>query len=222
MRIAVVGTGYVGLVSGTCFAEFGNSVICVDKNAQKITDLKAGKIPIYEPGLTALVQKQIEADRLSFTTDLKEAMEGTDAIFIAVGTPPRPDNGHADLKYVHQVAREIADNLTEYSVIVTKSTVPVGTAQAITNIIKQAAPHAEFDVCSNPEFLREGSAINDFMKPDRIVIGTRSQRAEKILKTLYRPLTTNEVPLVITSPETSETIRLGICHDVRTVSRCGI
>jgi len=207
MRIGMVGTGYVGLVSGTCFAEFGTNVVCVDKDEGKISALKHGKIPIYEPGLDDLVEKQVKAGRLSFTTDLSEAVKGSDAVFIAVGTPARKEDGHADMSYVYQAAKEIAEVLEGYTVIVTKSTVPVGTAREVERIVKEANPNADFDVCSNPEFLREGAAINDFMRPDRVVIGTESKRARDIMKALYRPLYINETPMVITKPETSEIIK---------------
>ena len=188
MKIGVVGTGYVGLVSGTCFAEFGIDVVCLDTDAGKIERLQNGEIPNYEPGLDVLVEKQVAAGRLSFTTDIKDAAKGADAIFIAVGTPPRPEDGHADMTYVHQAARDIAANMDGYTVVVTKSTVPVGTARAVESIIRETNPAAEFDVCSNPEFLREGAAINDFMRPDRVVIGTDSERAADIMRRLYRPL----------------------------------
>ena len=207
MRIAMVGTGYVGLVSGTCFAEFGIDVTCIDTDESKIRKLEEGGIPIYEPGLDDLVAKQVKAGRLSFTTDIKDAVKGVDAVFIAVGTPPRRSDGHADLQYVYQAARDIAQNIDGYTVIVTKSTVPVGTAREIERIIREERPDAEFDVCSNPEFLREGAAINDFMRPDRVVIGTDSERAAKVMKALYRPLYINETPMVITTPETSEIIK---------------
>ena len=207
MRIGVVGTGYVGLVSGTCFAEFGVDVVCVDKDESKIKRLKKGEIPIYEPGLEDLVAKQVKSGRLSFTTDLKTAVKGADAIFIAVGTPARADDGNADMSYVYEAAREIAHAIEGYALIVTKSTVPVGTAREIERIIREERPNAEFDVCSNPEFLREGAAINDFMKPDRVVIGTDSERATEIMRELYRPLYLNETPMVVTSPETAEIIK---------------
>jgi len=212
MRIGVVGTGYVGLVSGTCFAEFGIDVCCVDTDAAKIQNLKQGGIPIYEPGLEDLVAKQVKAGRLSFTTDIAEAMDGAAAVFIAVGTPPRPEDGHADMTYVHQAARNIAKNLKDYAVIVTKSTVPVGTAREVKAIIKEelkslGKSNVEFDVCSNPEFLREGAAINDFMRPDRIVIGVENERAAEVMRDLYRPLYINETPMVVTTPETSELIK---------------
>ena len=207
MRIGVVGTGYVGLVSGTCFAEFGVEVVCADKDDHKIKRLKKGEIPIYEPGLEDLVAKQVKAGRLTFTTDLKKALDGADAVFIAVGTPSRADDGHADMTYVYDAAREIARHLDGYTLIVTKSTVPVGTAREIERIIRTENPKAEFDVCSNPEFLREGAAINDFMRPDRVIIGTDSDRAVEIMQALYRPLYINETPMVVTSPETAEIIK---------------
>ncbi|PZP53224.1 MAG: UDP-glucose 6-dehydrogenase, partial [Micavibrio aeruginosavorus] len=207
MRIGVVGTGYVGLVSGTCFAEFGIEVVCVDKDVSKIEMLKNGGVPIYEPGLDDLIEKQVKAKRLSFTTDLAEAMKGADAVFIAVGTPPRPEDGHADMKYVFAAAEEIAQYIEKYTVIVTKSTVPVGTARKVAEIIRRVKPDAEFDVCSNPEFLREGAAIGDFMRPDRVVIGTDSEQAAEVMRNLYRPLYLNETPMVVTTPETSELIK---------------
>ena len=207
MRIAMVGTGYVGLVSGTCFAEFGIEVVCLDKDASKIDTLESGEIPIYEPGLRSLVRKQVEARRLSFTTDLETAVKGADAVFIAVGTPPRPEDGHADMKYVYAAAREVAEVMDGYTVIVTKSTVPVGTATEVERIVRETAPEKDFDVCSNPEFLREGAAINDFMRPDRVVIGVRSERAADVLRALYRPLYINETPMIVTAPETAEIIK---------------
>ncbi len=204
MRIGMVGTGYVGLVSGTCFAEFGIEVVCVDKDAQKIARLNAGEIPIYEPGLEDLVAKQVAAKRLSFTTDIVQAVRGADAVFIAVGTPPRKNDGHADLSYVWQAARDIAAHAQGYTVVVTKSTVPVGTAREIERILRQTRPDGDFDVCSNPEFLREGAAINDFLRPDRVVLGATSERAVEVLRALYRPLFLNETPIVVTTPETAE------------------
>lgn len=207
MKIGVVGTGYVGLVSGTCFAEFGIDVVCIDKDAGKIDSLKNGIIPIYEPGLEALVEKQVNAGRLSFTTDLKEGVAGADAVFIAVGTPPRKEDGHADLTYVYDAAREIARTVDGYTVLVTKSTVPVGTAREIEKIIREEGREKDIDVCSNPEFLREGAAINDFMIPDRVVIGSSSERASEVMRQLYRPLYINETPIVMTSPETAEIIK---------------
>lgn len=208
MRLAMIGTGYVGLVSGTCFAEFGVDVTCVDIDAGKIEMLNRGEIPIFEPGLDDLVAKQVKAGRLSFTTDLAEAMKGADAVFIAVGTPPRAEDGHADLKYVYAAAEQVAKLAEGYTVVVTKSTVPVGTAREVEQIIaKHKKPDAVIDVASNPEFLREGAAINDFMRPDRVVIGTDSERAVDVLKEVYRPLYLNETPMVITTPETSEIIK---------------
>lgn len=207
MRIGVVGTGYVGLVSGTCFAEFGVEVVCVDKDAGKIARLKKGEMPIYEPGLDDLVEKQVKAGRLSFTTNLKEALKDADAVFIAVGTPSRKQDGHADLTYVYEAAREIIQNVEGPVVIVTKSTVPVGTAREIENIVRQEGREKDIDVASNPEFLREGAAIEDFMRPDRVVVGVSSERAEKVMRALYRPLYLNETPVVITSPETAEIIK---------------
>jgi UDPglucose 6-dehydrogenase len=208
MRLAMVGTGYVGLVSGTCFAEFGVNVTCVDTDKSKIDRLKKGEIPIFEPGLDDLVEKQVKAGRLSFTTELADAVKGADAVFIAVGTPPRKEDGHADLTYVRQAAREVAQLAEGYTVIVTKSTVPVGTAREVERIVAEhKKPDAVIDVCSNPEFLREGAAINDFMRPDRIVIGTESERAVEVMKEVYRPLYLNETPMVITTPESSEIIK---------------
>ncbi|MBL4588918.1 MAG: UDP-glucose/GDP-mannose dehydrogenase family protein [Alphaproteobacteria bacterium] len=207
MRIGVVGTGYVGLVSGTCFAEFGVEVVCLDTDVTKIEGLRNGIIPIYEPGLDDLVEKQVKAGRLSFTTDIKEAVRDVDAVFIAVGTPPRKEDGHADLTYVYQAARDVAKNIEGYTVVVTKSTVPVGTAREVERIMKEANPNAEFDVCSNPEFLREGAAITDFMHPDRVVVGTESKRAEDVMRELYRPLYLNQTPIVFVAPETSELIK---------------
>jgi len=207
MRIAVIGTGYVGLVSGACFSEFGIDVICVDKDGDKIARLKKGEIPIFEPGLDELVKNNVEAGRLSFTTDIASAVRGADAVFIAVGTPSRRGDGHADLSYVYAAAQEIAANLTGYAVVVTKSTVPVGTGREVERIISTARPYLEFDVASNPEFLREGSAINDFMRPDRVVIGTESERAQKVMRQLYRVLFLIETPILFTKLETAEIIK---------------
>jgi UDPglucose 6-dehydrogenase len=208
MKLAMVGTGYVGLVSGACFAEFGIDVVCIDKDASKIEILKNGGIPIFEPGLDDLVAKQVSAGRLSFTTDLAEGLKDADAVFIAVGTPPRQKDGHADLTYVYQAARDVAELVEGYTVVVTKSTVPVGTAREVEKIIaKHKKPDATIDVCSNPEFLREGAAINDFIRPDRIVIGTESERAVEVMREIYRPLYLNETPMVITNSETSEIIK---------------
>jgi len=204
MKIAMIGTGYVGLVSGACFAEFGPDVTCVDVDAAKIDRLLNGEIPIYEPGLDALVAKGIKSGRLSFTTDLAKAVADADAVFIAVGTPSRRGDGHADLRYVEAAALEIARALQGYTVIVTKSTVPVGTGRRVAEWIRSANPTAEFDVASNPEFLREGSAIGDFMRPDRVVIGAETDRARAVMQALYRPLYLMETPIVMTTLETAE------------------
>jgi len=207
MRVTMVGTGYVGLVTGACFSEFGVDVTCVDKDAAKIERLKKGEIPIFEPGLEQLVAKNTAAGRLKFTTDLKAAVPGSDAVFIAVGTPSRRGDGHADLSYVYAAAEEIGRALTGYAVVVTKSTVPVGTGREVARRIRAVAPAAEFDVVSNPEFLREGAAITDFMRPDRVVIGAESDRARATMRELYRPLYLIETPIVFTSLETSELIK---------------
>ena len=204
MKIAMIGTGYVGLVSGACFAEFGPDVVCVDLDEQKVERLKQGIIPIYEPGLDDLVAKGIKSERLSFTTKLAEAVAGADAVFIAVGTPSRRGDGHADLRYVEAAAAEIANALTGYTVVVTKSTVPVGTGRRVAEIIRATNPTAQFDVASNPEFLREGSAIGDFMRPDRVVIGAETERAQAVMKELYRPLYLMETPVLMTTLETAE------------------
>src|SRR3954452_18992878 len=211
MRIAMIGTGYVGLVSGACFSEFGVSVTCVDKDAGKIERLSRGEMPIYEPGLDELVASNKAAGRLHFTTDLKSAVAGADAVFIAVGTPSRRGDGHADLSYVFAAAAEIGEALqqngNERTVVVTKSTVPVGTGRRVGGILKKALPPTRFDVASNPEFLREGSAIADFMRPDRVVIGTESEHARTVLSALYRPLYLLETPIVFTAIETAELIK---------------
>ncbi len=207
MRVAMIGTGYVGLVSGACFSEFGVNVVCVDKDADKIAGLKQGRMPIYEPGLEDLVERNVQAGRLSFTTDLKEAVAGADSVFIAVGTPSRRGDGHADLSYVYAAAAEIAEAITGYTVVVTKSTVPVGTGTEVERIIREARPDAKFDVVSNPEFLREGSAIEDFMRPDRVVIGAETEAAQEVMRRLYRPLFLIETPIVFTSRTTSELIK---------------
>lgn len=204
MRIAMIGTGYVGLVSGTCFAEFGIDVTCVDKVQGKIDRLLKGEMPIYEPGLEELVAKQVKAGRLSFTTSTADAVRDADAVFIAVGTPPRSFDRAADLTFIYQAAREIAEAMQGYTVIVTKSTVPVGTAREVERIIRETRPDGDFDVCSNPEFLREGAAISDFMRPDRVVIGTESARAQEVMRAIYRPLYLNETPIVFTGLETAE------------------
>ncbi len=207
MRVAMIGTGYVGLVSGACFSEFGVDVVCVDKDVAKIDALNNGEIPIFEPGLDALAKKSVASGRLSFTTDLVATVEGCDAVFIAVGTPSRRGDGHADLSYVYAAAEEIAYAISGYTVIVTKSTVPVGTGREVENVIRKARPDAEFDVVSNPEFLREGSAIEDFMRPDRVVIGTSSERARDVMRELYRPLYLAETPILFTTRPTSEMIK---------------
>lgn len=205
MKITIVGSGYVGLVSGTCFSEFGNDVTCVDKDEKKIEALKKGIIPIYEPGLEEMVKDNVEAGRLSFSTDLGKAIEGAEAIFIAVGTPTsRRGDGYADLSYVYAVAKEIAPYIKKYTVVVDKSTVPVGTAKEVKRIIKEENPGADFDVASNPEFLREGSAIGDFMRPDRVVIGVETKKAAEVLKNLYKPLYLIETPIVVTNLQTAE------------------
>jgi UDPglucose 6-dehydrogenase len=207
MRIAMIGTGYVGLVSGACFSEFGIDVVCVDKDAAKIAAIRSGTMPIYEPGLDDLVGRNAEAGRLRFSTDLAAAVAGADAVFIAVGTPSRRGDGHADLSYVFAAADEIAQALDGYTVVVTKSTVPVGTGRKVAARIRAARPDADFDVASNPEFLREGSAIGDFMRPDRVVIGTTSARARDVMRRIYRPLYLIERPIVFTRLETSELIK---------------
>ena len=204
MRIVMIGTGYVGLVSGACFADFGHEVICVDKDQSKIDALLSGEIPIFEPGLDELVAKNVEAGRLSFTLDLKEALPNTDAVFIAVGTPSRRGDGHADLSYVFAAAREMAPLLSDGVVIVDKSTVPVGTGDEVERIIREEAPNLKFSVASNPEFLREGAAIDDFKRPDRVVIGVNDEHAEEVLCEVYRPLIRNESPLISMSRRGAE------------------
>ncbi|WP_126978188.1 UDP-glucose dehydrogenase family protein [Frigidibacter oleivorans] len=207
MKIAMIGTGYVGLVSGVCFSDFGHEVVCVDKDPRKIDRLKNGEVPIYEPGLDDLMAKNVNAGRLSFTLDLAEAIEGAEAVFIAVGTPTRRGDGHADLTYVMAAAEEIGRALKHYAVVVTKSTVPVGTNAKVAETIRAAAPEADFDVASNPEFLREGAAIDDFMRPDRVVVGTESERAQKIMGEIYRPLFLRDFPIMYTDLETAEMIK---------------
>ncbi|WP_299211011.1 UDP-glucose/GDP-mannose dehydrogenase family protein [uncultured Tateyamaria sp.] len=207
MKIAVIGTGYVGLVSGVCFSDFGHDVVCVDKDPSKIEKLNAGIVPIYEPGLDALMVKNVEAGRLSFTEDLAGAINGAKAIFIAVGTPTRRGDGHADLSYVMAAAEEIASLASDYVVIVTKSTVPVGTNRMIKQAVRKANPDLEFDVASNPEFLREGAAIDDFMKPDRVVVGVQSERAADVMAEIYRPLFLRDFPIVTTDLESAEMIK---------------
>ncbi len=207
MRIAMIGTGYVGLVSGVCFSDFGLDVICVDKAAEKIEMLQAGKVPIYEPGLDVLMAKNVAAGRLTFTTDLVAAVDGADAVFIAVGTPTRRGDGHADLTYVMAAAREIAQAITSYTVVVTKSTVPVGTNRQVHEVVSAANPKAEFDVASNPEFLREGAAIDDFMRPDRVVVGIENERAAEVMAEIYRPLYLRDFPILNTDLESAELIK---------------
>lgn len=207
MNVVMIGTGYVGLVSGTCFAEFGANVTCVDVDAAKIDKLNGGAVPIYEPGLERLVKSNVDGGRLSFTTALAEAVGEADLVFIAVGTPSRRGEGFADLTYVYEAARQIAEHLAGYTVIVDKSTVPVGTARNVERIVRETNPDADFDVASNPEFLREGAAISDFMRPDRVVIGAESARAEKLLRELYRPLNLRETPILVTNLESAELIK---------------
>ncbi len=208
MNITMIGTGYVGLVTGTCLAEFGHHVTCVDKIEDKIHQLQNGRIPIYEPGLDGLVEKNVSEGRLRFTTDLAQAVPGAEAVFIAVGTPSsRRGDGYADLTYIFAAAREIAEHLQDYTVIIDKSTVPVGTARQVERVIRETSPDADFDVASNPEFLREGAAISDFMRPDRVVIGVTSERAEKVLREIYKPLYLLDTPIVSTTVETAELIK---------------
>jgi UDPglucose 6-dehydrogenase len=207
MRIAMIGTGYVGLVSGACFADFGHQVTCVDKDAEKIAALKRGEIPIFEPGLDTLVATNVKAKRLDFTTDLSAPVAEADAVFIAVGTPSRRGDGHADLTYVYAAAREIASALSGFTVVVNKSTVPVGTGDEVERLIRETNPQADVEVASNPEFLREGAAIRDFKFPDRIVIGTSDERAQKVMAEIYRPLSLNQGPLMFTARRTAELIK---------------
>ncbi|MBN9565585.1 MAG: UDP-glucose/GDP-mannose dehydrogenase family protein, partial [Alphaproteobacteria bacterium] len=207
MKLTVIGTGYVGLVSGACFAEFGVDVTCVDKDKEKIHDLEKGIIPIFEPGLDELVHRNAAQGRLSFSTDLKHAVATADVVMIAVGTPMRAEDSQADLSYVFSVTKEIAESLSGYTIIATKSTVPAGTGTAVKKIITEINPNANVDVVSNPEFLREGSAIEDFMRPDRVVIGVESEKARELMKQLYRPLYLNETPMVFVSLETAELIK---------------
>ena len=207
MRVVMVGTGYVGLVSGVCFADFGHDVICVDKDPAKIETLNQGGIPIYEPGLQDLVKSNVDAGRLSFTTDLGNAMRDADAVFIAVGTPSRRGDGFADLTYVYAAADEIADHIEDFTVVITKSTVPVGTGDEVERILSKKLDSSKYAVVSNPEFLREGAAINDFKRPDRVVVGTDSDKARQVMRDLYRPLFINETPIVFTSRRTSELIK---------------
>ena len=207
MKIAMIGTGYVGLVSGVCFSDFGHEVICVDKDPSKIERLNKGEVPIYEPGLEALMLKNVQAGRLSFTLDLQAAVDGADAVFIAVGTPTRRGDGHADLVYVYAAAEEVAKAAKDYVVVVTKSTVPVGTNRQMKQVIRKANPDLDFDVASNPEFMREGAAIEDFMKPDRVVVGVQSDRAAQVMADIYRPLYLRDFPIITTDLESAEMIK---------------
>lgn len=207
MKITMIGAGYVGLVSGVCFSDFGHDVVCVEKNPERLSKLQAGEVPIYEPGLDELMARNVEAGRLSFTDDLAEGMKDASAIFIAVGTPTRRGDGHADLTFVMQAAKEIAENLTDYAVVVIKSTVPVGTNRAMAKVISETNPEADFDVASNPEFLREGAAIDDFMRPDRIVVGVETDRASEVMQAVYRPLYLRDFPVMTTGLESAEMIK---------------
>jgi len=207
MKIAMIGTGYVGLVSGVCFSDFGHDVVCVDKDPRKIEMLERGEVPIFEPGLGTLMAKNVEAGRLTFTRDLKAAVAGAEAVFIAVGTPTRRGDGHADLTYVMAAAEEIARAASDYVVIVTKSTVPVGTNRQVKQVVRKTKPELDFDVASNPEFLREGAAIDDFMKLDRVIVGVQSDRAADVMAEIYRPLFLREFPIVITDLESAEMIK---------------
>jgi UDPglucose 6-dehydrogenase len=207
MKIAIIGTGYVGLVSGVCLSDFGHDVVCVDRDPAKIAKLHRGEAPIYEPGLEDLMARNVTAGRLSFTTDIASAMQGARAVFIAVGTPSRRGDGHADLSFVFAVAEEIAANITAPIVVVTKSTVPVGTNAKVRDIIRAARPDADFDVASNPEFLREGAAIDDFMRPDRVVVGVENDRAATVMAEIYRPLYLRDFPIVTTDLESAEMIK---------------
>src|SRR3982750_2767797 len=207
MRITMIGSGYVGLVSGACFSDFGHDVVCVDKDAAKVGALHAGRMPIYEPGLDQLVATNVAAGRLTFTTDLAAAVADADAIFIAVGTPSRRGDGHADLTYVFEATKEIAAAVTGPTVVVTKSTVPVGTGDRVEEILREKRPDIAVAVVSNPEFLREGAAIGDFKRPDRIVIGTEDEQAMNVMRDVYRPLYLGESPIVFTSRRSSELIK---------------
>ena len=207
MNVVMIGSGYVGIVSGACFAEFGASVVCIDVDERKIEALRRGEIPIYEPGLAALVQRNVDQGRLRFSTVLSDVVRDADLVFIAVGTPSRRGDGHADLSYVYAAAKSLAPHLRGYTLIVDKSTVPVGTARQVQRIVRNENPEADFDVASNPEFLREGAAIADFMRPDRIVLGVESERAEQLLRELYRPLNLIETPIVVTNLETAELVK---------------
>jgi UDPglucose 6-dehydrogenase len=207
MRIAMIGTGYVGLVSGACFSDFGHTVICIDKDVSKIARLQAGDLPIFEPGLDVLIATNTKAGRLSFTSNSTAAISAADAVFLAVGTPSRRGDGFADLSFIHEAAREIAPKLKAFTVVVTKSTVPVGTNDEIEAIMREAAPQADFAVVSNPEFLREGAAIEDFKRPDRVVVGTDDERARRVMREIYRPLFLNETPILFTGRRAAELIK---------------
>ena len=207
MKITMLGTGYVGLVSGTCLSEFGFKVCCVDKDNDKINKLKNNIIPIYEPGLEDLLKKNSSANRLSFSNNINKNIKEADVVFIAVGTPARRGDGHADLSYVYEAAEQIAKNLEGYTVVVTKSTVPVGTGKKVKSIIKKSNPKANFDIVSNPEFLREGNAIEDFMRPDRVIVGCETEKAKEIISTIYKPLYLIETPILFTNLETAELIK---------------
>jgi len=207
MRISMIGTGYVGLVSGACFSEFGHHVTCIDLDQAKIDTLSQGQVPIFEPGLEDLIERNVNAGRLDFSTRMSDSVAASDAVFIAVGTPSRRGDGHADLSYVFAAAEELAELIYGYTVIVTKSTVPVGTGTKIENILRERAPDRDWDVASNPEFLREGAAIEDFMRPDRVVVGTDSEQARTVMRELYRPLYLNETPILFTKRETAELIK---------------
>ena len=207
MNVTILGTGYVGLVSGTCFSEFGFEVCCVDKDIDKISNLNLGIMPIYEPGLKSIVNKNRDAGRLKFSNDINDYIKNADIIFIAVGTPARRGDGHADLKYIYEAAEQIAKNIINYTVIVTKSTVPIGTGDEVKKLIKKINPSADFDMVSNPEFLREGNAIDDFMRPDRVVVGVESERAKEVMSTIYKPLFLIETPIVYTDLKTAELIK---------------
>ncbi len=207
MKITILGSGYVGLVSGTCFSEFGFDVCCVDKDSNKINNLKNNIIPIYEPGLENLVKKNSAANRLSFSNNIDKNIKEADVVFVAVGTPARRGDGHADLSYVYEAAEQIAKNLSGYTLVVTKSTVPVGTGDEVKKIIKQTNPEANFDIVSNPEFLREGNAIEDFMRPDRVIVGCETKKAKAIISTIYKPLYLIETPIVFTDLKTAELIK---------------
>ncbi|MEM6375287.1 MAG: UDP-glucose/GDP-mannose dehydrogenase family protein [Pseudomonadota bacterium] len=207
MKIAIIGVGYVGLVSGVCFSDFGHNVVCVDNDPKKVDMLERGEVPIYEPGLDDLMARNVQAGRLEFSTDLSSAVAQAEAVFIAVGTPTRRGDGHADLSYVMAAAADIAKAITGYTVVVTKSTVPVGTNRKVAEIISQTAPDAKFDIASNPEFLREGAAIDDFMRPDRVVVGVETEQAAEVMQTIYRPLYLRDFPIMVTDLESAEMIK---------------